>query len=431
MNEWVIHLRVKLGALYAREIDARRACSDAGLPLGEIEFGGAAQNTWYSALTVAAAHPGGVEALVAVALKSFGDDPELAELARTRPAEPAATTADRVAAASGGISQVRQVLRTVPAAAEAVSLSREVLENSYRQVARLELFKNLHDELHVVEFECLRPLEAGGALSGMLVYKLSLESAVRRLQKALAGVASPPLIGDELLERLSDTKGRFAAAIASPTAENRDLVIDDLNVLLVGFPPRLEVGIAEAAGEVSFQKLVELMSQVRRRVIDAGPISALEDKSLIEGIDAVATLQRELDQRVLEHRCLQRLDSRLRMVCVSDTPPRDLPTEWQRIKRVADELAAHRCSEVLISQLEDLGKKAVEIEASLAPSPKPESMALLREYFRAVSTVFRFIDAELKDFCGRLGEVAAALRKMLEGLAADDAFGQPPRSSHG
>jgi hypothetical protein len=54
----------------------------------------------------------------------------------------------------------------------------------------------------------------------------------------------------------------------------------------------------------------------------------------IEGIDALLRLGDELNPRVREHIQLQRLDSKLRAVCVGGVASGSLAGEWNRIRLV-------------------------------------------------------------------------------------------------
>jgi hypothetical protein len=72
---------------------------------------------------------------------------------------------DDVASAKTGIELLKDLMVRVPAVADAVTRSKEVIENSYHQLGKLELFKKLHDALHAIEFECL-VTPAGRGLQG-------------------------------------------------------------------------------------------------------------------------------------------------------------------------------------------------------------------------------------------------------------------------
>jgi hypothetical protein len=141
-----------------------------------------------------------------------------------------------------------------------------------------------------------------------------------------------------------------------------------------------------------------------------------EDSTLagfLQGIEALDRLRGELGQRVLEHSQLQRLDSKLRSICVGGTPAGALTGEWGRVKLVRSRLTGRLSPELLASN-DDLIALESEIDAALGTSDERSAFDLVREYFRAAGSVFRDVDASLKEFCMRLGAVSQPLGAVLD-----------------
>jgi hypothetical protein len=67
---------------------------------------------------------------------------------------------DEIGRANAGIRVLADLVRDVPAAAEAASRCKEAIENTYRQVDKLDLLKTVHDALHTVELG--PPADGGG-----------------------------------------------------------------------------------------------------------------------------------------------------------------------------------------------------------------------------------------------------------------------------
>src|SRR5690349_8331450 len=85
-----------------------------------------------------------------------------------------------VAAVNAGLERLKQLIETMPAVAETVSRSKEVIENTLRELDRLEQFKLIHDALHTIELECLQPMQAGGPASPARPYKSRFAGASQR-----------------------------------------------------------------------------------------------------------------------------------------------------------------------------------------------------------------------------------------------------------
>jgi hypothetical protein len=318
---------------------------------------------------------------------------------------------DDVAAASTGLRLLQDLSSRVPAVAEAVSSSREVIANTYNQAGKLETFKTLHDELHFIEFECLRPIQAGGAASRLRPFKLNFARAERRIQEALQARAVAPLVQEELLEQLEQVNADFQAAVTSPDEAARASLLGSLNVLLTRLSPRLEQGISEAARELSLDRLVELMDRVTQKLPET---SHRELKPFMQSVDALHRLRVELAGRVDDHHRLQALDSKLRTVCVGGATAATVSAEWERIKKVRSRLPVTPVTPELSGAMGDLGAIEAELNAAVGRNEQLGALDLLQEYFRAVSSVFRDVDGGLKGFCLRLGEVRQPLETVLE-----------------
>lgn len=318
---------------------------------------------------------------------------------------------DDVDSANSSIRVLSSLLAGNRAVADAVGRSKEVVENTYQRIGRLELFKGVHDALHTLEFECLRPLQASGPAARVRPFKIRFAAEANRIRAAIDGHDINPVLHDDIVDGLEATEAAFQAAIEQPGDAPYARVVGELNKLLSGLPSRLDAGISDAARELSLDRLVELMGTVRG-TLDVPP----EDGALtgfVQGIDALQRLRDELDQRVQEHTQLQRLDSKLRTVCVGGVAPGTLVSEWGRIKLARARLAPPLSPE-LQAVLEDLTALEGEIEAKLGAGDEPDTVDLIREYFRVVAGVFRDVDRSLKDFCMRLSAVSQSLKAVLD-----------------
>jgi TIR domain len=320
---------------------------------------------------------------------------------------------DDVASAGTGIRVLKDLVATVPAVADAVSRSKEVIENTYRQVGKLDLFKGIHDALHNIEFDCLRPVQAGGAGTRLRPFLIGFSTQARRIQDALQGAEVNPALRDDLVDGLQLAADAFRAAVDKPGEAGYANVLGELNTLLSSLPSRLDAGIADAAAELDLDRLVELMTTVRGRL--AAMPSAASDSELapfIQGVDALNRLRDELIRRVAEHTQLQRLDSKLRAVCVGEPVPGTVGSEWARIKLVRARIAAPFSPEIAAVN-DDLAAIEGEIEATVVQGDEPAAFDRLREYFRSVGSVFRDVDGGLRDFCLRLSDVNQPLKVVL------------------
>jgi len=327
---------------------------------------------------------------------------------------PALREGDDVAYANKGLGLLKDLVARFPIVAEAVMRSREVIENTARQVNRLDMFKTLHDALHVIEFECLRPMQEGGPAQRLRPFKIAFGIEARRMQDRVQALEMNPALREEILDELKLAGDAFQSALDHPGNESLAALLAELDTLLSSLPPRLDAGIADAAAELNLNRLVDLMTRVREKL----PLSAggadIELVRFVDGIDALIRLRDSLERQVAEHVQLQRLDSKLRTVCLGGTAHTGLAAEWNRIKLIRSRLQPPHLPP-LKAAIGDLTAIEAEIDQVLARAGgEQEAADLLREYFRAVSTVFRDADTALKDFCLRLSEVNQPLATVLE-----------------
>jgi TIR domain len=326
---------------------------------------------------------------------------------------------DDVASANTGFRLLKELLAKVPGVADAVSRSKEVIENTYRQVDKLELFKTIHDALHTIELDCLRPMQAGGVVSRLRPYRTTFAGQVRRIREAIQRRELNAMMRDDLidrlnLDRLETVESAFQAAgdVSSEAAYRH--VVGALDELISGAPSKLHDSIAIAARELNLDRLVELMTTVQHTLptVAAGHDAELEP--FLQSIDALNRLRHELTWRVSEHAHLQSLDSKLRTVCVGGIAP-GVASEWGRIKRVRARLVPPFSAE-LEAMSDELVAIESDIDRAAERGEEQEALDLVREYFRAVSSMFRSVDSNLKEFCLRLSTVSQPLKTVLNML---------------
>lgn len=318
---------------------------------------------------------------------------------------------DDVDSARSGIGVLRELIERDDSVAEAVARSKEVVENTYQRIGRLEMYKAVHDALHSVEFECLRPLQAGGAAARVRPFRARFLAEAARIEAAMAGRDMPAGLGDDIADGLAAAAAAFEAAVAEPGEATHARLVGELGALLSGLSPRLDVGISEAARELNLDRLIELMSRVRAQV--AAPEAEGAFAAFGAGIDALLRLRDELAQRVQEHTQLQRLDSKLRAVCVGGVAPGMLSAEWSRIRLIRSRITPPLSAE-LQAALGDIEALEQETDAHLARQDERSAMDALQEYFRVLADAFRNVDRALKEFSLRLSAVSQPLKTILE-----------------
>ena len=314
-----------------------------------------------------------------------------------------------------GIDGLSSLVKRDQGVAAIVGRSKEVIENTYRQVERLELFKSIHDSLHTIELECLRPLLATAGVGSGRPFKFVFDKEARRIRKALESNHLNPALKDEIADALASVDEAFQATKDAPGEASAARIAGELNALVSGPPTRLDVAISDAARDLSLERLVGLMDDVCTILGSNADKATLP--SFVQGIEALHRLRDELSQRTREHGQLQSLDSKLRTVCLGGASPGTLSGEWARVKRVRARLTGPGSSELQEASEEWLYLETA-IDEALAAADERRAFELVRDYFRAVVSVFRDVDNSLKEFSLRLTAVNQALKAILDVLNA-------------
>jgi len=317
---------------------------------------------------------------------------------------------DDVAAAKTGIRLLKELITTVRPVADAVGRSKEVIENTYSQVAKLEFFKTIHDALHTIEFECLRPMKAGGSMSR---FKFMFTTMARRIEATIQDQEINPALRDDLQDQLDLISSVFQTAVDTPEEDVCGRLVGELDILVSGFPAEFDAGIVNAAAELDLDRLVQLMTTVRDQLPASASQHDAEIAPFIRGIDALQRLCDDLSKLVVEHSQLQRLDSELRRVCVAGTLLQKVNSDWERIKRVHARIVPPFSPELEAANIY-LADIEADIEAAMADCQQEKALEHIGAYFEVVRTVFRDVDTCLKDFCMRLSAVSQPLKTILD-----------------
>ena len=303
-----------------------------------------------------------------------------------------------------------------PSVSDMVSRSKEVIETTYRDVGRLEMFKTMHDALHKIEERCLLPLQAGGLADRLPPqYQRQFTRQALRIEEAMHGREVDTNLRNDITDELEAAALAFKTATSAPGEAAYWQVVNALVGLISLIPAKLDIGISEAAGGLKLDRLAELMLQVRAKLPATIEEPDAELEPLIKGIDGLQGLREGLQTRVYEHGLLQRLDSKLRAVCDGDTMPGNLAGEWARIKQKRARLTPPYSPE-LARAMDDLMTTEQDIEKELALNDERAALNCLRAYFTALSYAFQEVDTSLKEFCLRLSAVSQPLKTVLEML---------------
>ncbi len=326
--------------------------------------------------------------------------------------------------ADTGFRRVGQVMAKNAIAAQTVGRSHQVIETTDRKIDEICLLKGIHDAFHEIEGKCLVPLRGPNASAPRLaqvrkfVQKL-LE--IRRLRKGFPALGRPvpSMLAYELNRGAITALAALRRATDEPSIEHHAWAVDALEALLGQLPMRLNDEIEHAAYLIELKQVQDLM----QRLVDLIGPSQPGDQELAElqaGIQALGTLQVELEARVQEHTWLQGLDNLLRQLVWglrragtgAHMEPAALKAGWNSIRR-----QRARFSQARTPCVREGDRLLASEEPAIADAVKAgdegRAAELLADYANDVGELFREVDTQLKEFSNALRTRTESLKLML------------------
>lgn len=283
------------------------------------------------------------------------------------------------------------------------------------QIARLVARKQVHDQLHLLESDVLRPLLDAGSREHLAEGPGIVIGVQRAIDRHLASALLGQSVDLALKARLAWVAQAMEAAVADPADDRLQAVVAALKQLLSGSLTAVNQAIGMAAQELRLDELADF------RPADAGAGDAAptppEGTGLVPLRVALKCIRAELQWRVAEHNMLQTFDDALRAIC--DRGVAGAPSEWFMVQAclqsldAADEtatlaqaLAGGRCENLgdVLPRMRRLNDLILPGNASPA-----DVTAAVHGAFAAAARRFNAADHDLKDWCERLDKLRVHL----------------------
>lgn len=290
-------------------------------------------------------------------------------------------------------------LMTEPEVAGIVGRSQERIEQTCRQLQKLELFKRIHDAFHNIE-TYFQSIVAQGAKSPIKHQKSLFDEQVKLIRHSIQNAEIQSGLRELIIGQLDSTTEAFKVAIENQNKENRAILIGELSTLLSVIPTRLDQCIVSAAAELELERIADLMSELQDILTSGTTQDFPKYERLICGIDVLRQIGCELATRVNEHTLLQHLDSELRTIYAGNIGIS--PRIWESIQVRARNLLKPPFSETLDNRIKEMEEKEAEIQSALDQKNKTIINDAVAEYFWRLTAIFQNVDSALKDFCNKL-----------------------------
>ena len=290
------------------------------------------------------------------------------------------------------------------------------------QVEMLATYKDLHDLLHHLEFECYQGIlrEARNfpddytCLSILESYGQNLEDIIADVEGIIAQ-NNPASEGITWHQELKQAYNYLETALEEEDKNQLKKAIWFINRIIASQPSQINTALVSTAKVLRLPTLVEGMKDIWKIIAN----SALEPAKLDqfqESVISLTKLDEDLKILVATHDNWQKIDSQLRRidtVTANSSDLFELEMSWEDLKAEV----AEKCQDSHESWAISLQKEAARLDRALTAQNTPKVKQYFSSYRNRASQAFYKIDRELRTFCGNLRDVGnplAYLLRMLE-----------------
>jgi len=314
-----------------------------------------------------------------------------------------------------GIAALADLL-SAPGIRSTVESFRESFEIVCRQIDRLSGYKDLHDLLHDLQFNCYNPIVRGARdfpNNALFVESLAdYEAELQKIANGLWEVAERTTLEaneHSWIQQIGQAADVLRAAIDRPDKQSLDRATFQIGRVLYIHPSRINERLKEAAHDLPLPSLIDAMVTVRQRPArdDLAP-----DKldQVGRGIAALEQIGLGLARLIDEHDTWQEIDLELHRIEES------LGSHVQELEWLWPDLCAR------IAQLcegrsdrwsQDLRQVSEKFEHALAAQDLVAITAAFRSLRRQVGLCFFQADKKLKELCRSLWRFNGPLNSVM------------------
>lgn len=274
-------------------------------------------------------------------------------------------------------------------------------------VRELAFFKDLHDQLHTLQYKCYNPIVRDArnfpADPTVHVSLRDYEMTVREIIRALHDIverAIPPVPSTDWFADLEKSSLHLREALDTSSPQRLKLAILQIDRVLSTQPVYINANLIARARSLPLGGLVATMDLLQTHLAGL-ELDPLKLSQLGDGITALSTISQAFSQLLVEHDAWQTIERDMRRIEISlrqDTL--ELEVFWDDLKAKVTRL----CQGCVAEWAESLRADQQRLENALkAHEAQLITEAFLRYRRQAGDRFFR-VDTDLKRQCDRLRE---------------------------
>jgi len=285
-----------------------------------------------------------------------------------------------------------------------------------QQIDRLSSYKDLHDLLHDLQFNCYNPMMRGAKdfpnnalfLESLEDYAIELQQIINSLWE-VAERAAFSTSERAWISQFSPTIELLHSAIDHSNPEMLNRVLIQIGRVLYVHPTRINERLKETARSMPLPRLISAMSSVREYPAGAD-LDTEKLRQVGQGVEALELLSRNLVQLLDQHDTWQEIELELHRIEEDfERHAQELEWLWPDLKSRLLPLGAgqhDRWSQELQQACANLDR-TLEIHAPTAVA------ASFRRFRRQAGLCFFQADKRLKELCRKLRDIDGPLNSIM------------------
>jgi len=309
-------------------------------------------------------------------------------------------------------------MAVIPEIRDAIVAFRTDFKAACDQISILASYKDLHDLLHRLEFECYKNIILDAkrfpddeiSLETLIEYGLTLQSIIHQLETI---ASREVLVTQEVLwiRELEQAHAEFQNALDEQNAHHLKQTIRLLSRVLAIHPSRINTHLNAAARALRLPSLGGAMEHILRH-LNSSELSADKTAQFQQGFEALNQMQERLLALVIVHDSWQVVDVELRQLEVSlDHSTDNLKISWSYLKVRVSKLCDGNTDSWSIGFQKD--GENLECVLTAAVQDINQIRRCFRLYRRRASERFYQIDIALKRLCDELRTIGEPLASVL------------------
>ncbi len=303
---------------------------------------------------------------------------------------------------------------------------RDQFHDVSREINQLSNYKEMHDLLHQLEFECYKVLVQTAprfpadrlAHREVRQYRIKLQRLLTDLGEA-ARQAVDPDFEQQWIDDLADVPGQLDSALAANERDRLDDAIQQLKIELDVQPARINNELVGAAGALRLPDLAQALAEVRAKLSEAPSLDAARVQVFQTGVDELAHVSAALTALVRDHNGWQDVEVRLRRIealvlvdAHAGQDLRELKRAWPKLKEKTQALSQSRAEGFRDAFL----AASAALDTQLATALPEVLSELFLDYRAYAGELFVQVDVDLRDLCGDLRVIGEKLAETLRML---------------